>query len=436
MPNDTGTALVTTHAYQPPGWLMPTSFEAIETLALKICLAGWVPKAYVGRDGKPNQAMVEVAIMHGLEVGLRPMAALQGIAVINGTPTLWGDAMLALVEQSGLMTDFEERFEGEGDDLAAVCMVSRLNRSTALSTRFSIAMAKRAQLWGKAGPWTQYPSRMLTMRARSWALRGRFADVLKGLHSAEEMLDGGEDQPAAPAEPRPTRSRPPKANQQATDAAFREVPAAAQHQAEPSIGAAPEPEAGALDTAPADAEQHEDEFALVDPDTGQIDGIRGADAFADAFLKMLEGGDLDAVWSANPNVLGMLTDAGRQDLARVVSRTDAKLQGARAKAPSPADAGPVAAEEPLPTPRQHAEFFARKTYVVRVDKNGQGGEDITGWADTMAMLFGETESVAEVNKLHADNIETAKRIATSYKKLAEQYEKSRKAAIVRCGGSV
>ena len=56
--------------------------------------------------------------------------------------------------------------------------------------------AKRAGLWTKAGPWQTYPRRMLQMRARSFALRDAFPDVLKGLISVEEALDNhsGADQ--------------------------------------------------------------------------------------------------------------------------------------------------------------------------------------------------------------------------------------------------
>ena len=60
---------------------------------------------------------------------------------------------------------------------------------------FSIEDAKRAGLLGKSGPWQQYTARMLTLRARAFALRDKFADVLKGLSMAEEALDIPQSQP-------------------------------------------------------------------------------------------------------------------------------------------------------------------------------------------------------------------------------------------------
>ena len=54
---------------------------------------------------------------------------------------------------------------------------------------FSYEDAKRAGLWGKQGPWTQYPQRMAQMRARSWAVRDAFPDLLRGISVYEEQQD-------------------------------------------------------------------------------------------------------------------------------------------------------------------------------------------------------------------------------------------------------
>src|SRR3546814_15720497 len=59
--------------------------------------------------------------------------------------------------------------------------------------------AKKAGRAGKQGPWSQYPQRMRQMRARAWAMRDGFAEVLKGIGIAEEVRDfpvgeGGEVQ--------------------------------------------------------------------------------------------------------------------------------------------------------------------------------------------------------------------------------------------------
>ena len=62
--------------------IVPTSFEDAYRFANVVVKAGMAPKSL----DTAEKAMV--AIMHGLEVGLTPMAALQSIAVVNGMPTI------------------------------------------------------------------------------------------------------------------------------------------------------------------------------------------------------------------------------------------------------------------------------------------------------------------------------------------------------------
>ena len=146
---------------------------------------GYAPKGMTEASGI-------CAIIYGSSLGLNPMQALQEVAVINGRPSIFGDAALSLVLASGKMdgTPIEE-WEGKPntDDFRAVCIVKRVDSETCVRKEFSIAMAKKAKLWGKPGPWTSYPARMLQMRALAWALRGAFADILHGMGIGEEVQD-------------------------------------------------------------------------------------------------------------------------------------------------------------------------------------------------------------------------------------------------------
>jgi hypothetical protein len=122
-------------------------------------------------------------------MGMAPMQALQNIAVINGKPSMYGDSAMALVQASSVCEDIEEYFEDEGTtNPVAVCVAKRKGRKP-VTVRFSVQDAVKAQLWGKQGPWTQYPKRMMQMRARGFALRDAFPDVLRGLITAEEAHD-------------------------------------------------------------------------------------------------------------------------------------------------------------------------------------------------------------------------------------------------------
>jgi hypothetical protein len=158
------------------------SMADLERLAERVSKTPFAPKDMVGR---PDSCFV--AMLHGSEIGLSPMQALQSIAVINGRPSVYGDAVMAICRSHPDCDEITESIEGEGDNMRAVCVAVRKGKSHTKS--FSVAQAKKAQLWGKSGPWSQYPERMLQMRARSWCLRDLFADALKGIECAEEMQD-------------------------------------------------------------------------------------------------------------------------------------------------------------------------------------------------------------------------------------------------------
>jgi len=172
-----------TNLVKHQGFAPQTMSEAIEFSGM-LAKSQMVPKAY---QNKPEDVLV--AVQWGFELGLAPLQALQNIACINGKPSVYGDAAMALVQNSPVCDDIKEYFEGEGtSNPVAVCVAKRKNRSEVVS-KYSVEDAKRAGLWNKSGPWTQYPKRMLQMRARGFALRDAFPDVLKGLITVEEAQD-------------------------------------------------------------------------------------------------------------------------------------------------------------------------------------------------------------------------------------------------------
>jgi hypothetical protein len=163
------------------GMLMPSNFPEALQMASLIAKSGMVPKSYDG-----NAGAVLVAIAMGAEIGLTPMASIQNVAVINGRPSLWGDAVLAVCTSHRECEDIIETYDDATK--TAICTVRRRGRHPVVR-QFSETDAKLAGLWGKAGPWTQYPKRMLQMRARGFALRDAFPDALRGIRMAEEERD-------------------------------------------------------------------------------------------------------------------------------------------------------------------------------------------------------------------------------------------------------
>ena len=169
--------------------LEPTTLQEAMKFSDILASSTMVPRDFQGKPGN-----VLVAIQWGREVGLGPLQALQNIAVINGRPSIWGDAALALVRGHPDCLSVQEGVEGEGEARQGWCEVTRRGEQPQRRT-FSVVDAKRAGLLNKPGPWTQYPDRMLQLRARGFAIRDVFPDALRGVMTREEAED-------TPPEPR------------------------------------------------------------------------------------------------------------------------------------------------------------------------------------------------------------------------------------------
>lgn len=181
--------------------IIPRTFDDAFRIGRAAVIGKWAPRGWTAEQAT-------LAIMHGAEVGLPPMMSMQKICVINGRPSLWGDAVPAIAMATGLLEDWSEGIDGTGDDMVAFCKVKRRGLPTAVLRTFSVSDAKQAGLWSPEpqirkqvwenqqrvwkdnqdndSPWHRHPKRMLAMRARV-AFRDAFADAFSGLYIAEEL---------------------------------------------------------------------------------------------------------------------------------------------------------------------------------------------------------------------------------------------------------
>jgi hypothetical protein len=194
---------------QPRGLALST-FEDLFRFSKLVANSDFAPKDF---RGKPESCLL--AIQHGAELGLSPMHSLQSIACINGRPSVYGDTALAVCKGSPVCEWVRETIEGEGEHMVAVCQAKRRGDAQPVESRFGVTEAKKAGLWGKAGPWTQYPRRMLQMRARGFALRDAFPDKLHGLVTAEEAADYTHAEPETVRVTQPAEPTPPVADETA-----------------------------------------------------------------------------------------------------------------------------------------------------------------------------------------------------------------------------
>jgi hypothetical protein len=181
--------------------LVPRTFDQLVTFAEMAAVSGMVPKAY---ENKPGAIMV--AVQMGSELGLSPMQSINSIAVINGRPGVWGDGLIGICRQSPMCQDIVETMSGEGEARTAKCVATRRGATPCTAT-FSVADAKKAGLWGK-DIWAKYPDRMLQNRARGFALRDAFPDLLRGLKTVEELRDTPETFRGTTLDAEPARTHP------------------------------------------------------------------------------------------------------------------------------------------------------------------------------------------------------------------------------------
>lgn len=142
---------------------------------------GFLPKGCSDKEGFAR-------IVAGAQLGLNPIQALNGIAMINGHPTLHSDSIPCVVMASGLVTGMKYKFTGEGKELACTFYVRRKGIDEYQEWTYSMADAEQAGLLNSP-TWKAHPKKMLFNRARTWCLRNTFPDVIGNLYSKDEIED-------------------------------------------------------------------------------------------------------------------------------------------------------------------------------------------------------------------------------------------------------
>ncbi len=163
--------------------LSPQNLDEAMRMADLMANSEMVPKDYQKKPGN-----VLIAVQMGAELGLKPVQSLQGIAVINGRPAVWGDALRALILSAPDLITVKDTFDDSS--MTARCSIVRSinGNQTEFIGEFSQADAQAAGLWGR-NTWKQYPKKMLEWRAFGFAARKAYADRLKGIQLAEEVRD-------------------------------------------------------------------------------------------------------------------------------------------------------------------------------------------------------------------------------------------------------
>lgn len=147
-----------------------------------------LPGAYRGKE-----ANVFLAVEMGAALGIAPMAAIQGIHVIDGKPTASAGLIGALVRKAG------HKLRVTGNDELAVCTIIRADDPDfEFRAEWTMDRARQAGLTGKS-VWKQYPAAMLKARAITECARDACPEALSGVsYTPEELGDDGSVREAYP----------------------------------------------------------------------------------------------------------------------------------------------------------------------------------------------------------------------------------------------
>lgn len=173
------------------GVFVPATLDDEYRICKMIVASGMAPARFTTPE------MVVVARQMARELRLPSLIALTKIAIVQGTPCIWGDLPLAIVQRDGNLEWMREfcidekgnRISWEDKNalavaVAAICIAKRKGDKEPVERSFSLAEARAAGIDG--GPtWKKYPKIMLKYRARSQVLKDKFADSLFGIPISE-----------------------------------------------------------------------------------------------------------------------------------------------------------------------------------------------------------------------------------------------------------
>lgn len=172
---------------EPVDMLAGKTIDELVPYAERFAKSALIPNQY---RGKPDDVLV--CWMFGASLGINCMQSLTSIAVVNGTPSVYGTSLNALIQAQSNFADIIERDNfDEQPDLKqqwAECEIRFRNGREPVVKRYTYTMAVAAGLTGKDN-WKNHPQMMLGNRARAWAGRVAFPGALRGLPVYEELLD-------------------------------------------------------------------------------------------------------------------------------------------------------------------------------------------------------------------------------------------------------
>lgn len=178
-----------------------TLFETGQRIAALLCASDLVPQHF--RENLPNTM---IALEMAARTGSSPLAVMQSMYVVNGTPGWRATFIISAINACGRFSPLRFEMSGTGDDLT--CRAWALERATGeklVGPPISVATARASGWYARNKAWQTMTELMLTYRAATLFGRIYAADVLMGMQSTDELND------IPPSDRGASRSAPTKA---------------------------------------------------------------------------------------------------------------------------------------------------------------------------------------------------------------------------------
>src|SRR5699024_11596437 len=120
------------------------------------------------------------------------MMVMQNLYVVNGRPAWSSQYIIAMINNSKkYKTEVQFEFEGKGDTMACTAFAEDYAGRVVKGPKITMTMAKAEGWVGKNGSkWKTMPEVMIRYRAASFFGRLNCPDLIMGLYSTDEVMEG------------------------------------------------------------------------------------------------------------------------------------------------------------------------------------------------------------------------------------------------------
>lgn len=181
---------------------LQTGVVALESLSEQLAFAERLIKEEMVSSTFKTPQQVVIGIQYAKVMKMEPIAALKMMYVVGNKPCLYSEGPLLLCQRSSVFDKIEEFFiDDDGLRISfdnknlkskvfgAVTRVWRKGDPLVQEDFFTLDDLKRAKLdvskYGKKDVWEKWERLMLRYKARSMALKSKFADLIGGIGISE-----------------------------------------------------------------------------------------------------------------------------------------------------------------------------------------------------------------------------------------------------------